>query len=157
MSWIFWALGTLGFAGTVVFCVAAPTTAALAGVAIGKGITAALGKMVGSRPGCAVLAGAAVFLVTWIWRGDQVDGRWQAKWDAAQVSAERARQERDANIAKQLGDKYRPIIANLQSLNSTLRKQRDDYAKRKLVKAGGNKAVSLCRVGDDALRLRQPL
>lgn len=157
MNWILWALGTLGFAGTVVFCVAAPTTAAVAGAAIGKGIAAGFCKMLGTRLGCAVLAGGAVFVVTWFWRGDLVDNRWEAKWSAAQASAERARRERDANVAKQLGDKYAPIIANLQSLNSTLRKQRDDYAKRKVVKAGGKNAGSVCRIGDDALRLRQPL
>lgn len=157
MSWILWALGTLGFAGTVVFCVAAPTTAALAGVSIGKGIAAGIRRMLGSRFGCAVLAGGAVFVVTWFWRGDLVSDRWQAKWDAAQLSAERERQARDASIAKQLGEKYGPIIANLENLNSTLRKQRDNYAKRKVVKAGGKNAGYECRIGDDALRLRQPL
>lgn len=152
MSWILWALGTLGFGGTVLFCVAAPTTAAIAGAAIGKGLAAGLRRMLSSRIGCSVLAGAMVFVVTWYWRGDQVDDRWQAKWDAAKATAEKARKERDASIAEELDETYRPAIADLQALNLKLQKQVKDYAKRKPIPAGGS-----CRLGADALRMRQPL
>lgn len=152
MSWMLWALGTLGFGGIVTFCVTAPIRSPIVAAAIGKGVLAVGRWLLGSRIGCALLAGVLVFFATWMWRDVVVDDRWQAKWSDAKLSAERARQHRDSEVARELGDKYGPVIAQLKSTNSKLQKQVETYAKRKPVPAGGP-----CHVGPDAVRMRQPL
>lgn len=76
----------------------------------------------------------------------------QADWDAAKVAGETARKARDADIAKSIEDKYKPLILEQQQQVGTLDAQVRDYEKQMLAQlaAGGGR----CELGDDALRLR---
>jgi hypothetical protein len=144
-AWLGWAIATIGFAGVVTFCVAAPVAAAVAG----RAIVAALIALLRTRTGCALLAAVVVFLATWIWRDGALNARWDAKWHAAVLESQAAAKQRDVDIAAALERKYGPKLAELDTLRNSLNRSKDDHAKQKPVSARGG-----CRLGPDALRMR---
>lgn len=74
--------------------------------------------------------------------------------------ADAAANERDAQIADALEQKYQPIIKTLNADKATLQQKVNDYAKRKPAKAGAKAGAkpAACKLGDAAglLRRRQP-
>jgi hypothetical protein len=150
-AWIWWLIATFGFAGTVFFCVAFPTTAVL----VGRAIAGIIRRMLQTRPGVAVLVAIVATIAMWIWRDGVVEERWAQRYADDKRLAAIASKARDDQIAEDLTKKYQPKIQSLEQLSKSLQKQVADYAKRKPVTVAG--APGACRLGADALRLRQQI
>ncbi|MBB5051113.1 hypothetical protein HNQ36_001067 [Afipia massiliensis] len=150
-SWIWWLIGTFGFAGMVYFCVAFPLTAVL----VGKAIAGFIRHMLQTRVGVAILVAVLATIATWIWRDGVLDERWAQRYADDKALAATASKARDDQIAEDLTKKYQPKIQSLEQLSKSLQKQVADYAKRKpVLVAGKTVTASSCQLGDAAGWLR---
>ena len=146
-SWIWWLIATFGFAGVVVFCVAAPTTAVL----VGQAIAGLIRRMLQTRIGVAVLVAIVATIATWIWRDGVLQERWTQRYADDKALAAAASKARDDQIAEDLTKKYQPKIQSLEQLTKSLQKQVADHAKRKPVTVAGKTVASgSCKLGDAA-------
>ncbi len=152
LLWIAGGAGGLGLGGLIVLAFVAPEVAGL----ILKGGARALRAVLATRIGCAVLAAIAAGAAVGIYQHVELTAACDLRIAELQVDAARAAAERDRAVRRSIESKYQPELDRLASEKTALEQQAEDYAKTITAQlAKGAAGAGVCRLGADALRMRQ--
>lgn len=149
LPWWSWLFGTLGLVGVIALIVLAPAAATLAE----QGIAAALGRMLQTRVGVAIIVGAIALFVGHVAGGLYVESKCAGKLEDQRLAAEAAGKKRDADVASATERKYAPVIKQLGTSADARNLEADSYERKMLGAIAGG--AGSCQLGDEPLRLRR--
>lgn len=149
LPWWSWLFGTLGVAGVLALVILAPAAAAVAE----QTMAAAIGRMLQTRIGVAVLVGALALFAGQVIGGLYVEGRCKALIESQRQAAAAAATQRDADIAAATEKKYELVIEKLQRTANARNEEAANYERTMLAAIAGG--AGQCPLGADALSLRR--
>ena len=147
LPWWTWAIATFGFAGLIALAIFAPALFGLLLSQLGKAFAAAIRTPLGAG----LIAGAAAFVLAWVWSGVRAEQQCNARIEQMKRDARALADKRDAEIEQKVEAKYRPVIETLEQRAGELAQQVDAYEQKVTVSVTRDK----CVLGVEPLRLRQ--